>query len=66
MGGFHLRRIAGARGDVRWPSASGDRWGFVIPGGESYALLQARVGAWYESLERDTRGRRRMAACAAC
>jgi probable phosphoglycerate mutase len=31
-----------------------DRWGFVIPGGESYALLQARVGAWYESLERDS------------
>lgn len=31
-----------------------DRWGFVIPGGESYALLQARVGAWYEGLERDS------------
>jgi broad specificity phosphatase PhoE len=31
-----------------------DRWGFVIPGGESYALLQARVGAWYDGLERDS------------
>jgi probable phosphoglycerate mutase len=31
-----------------------DRWGFVIPGGESYAVLQERVGAWYESLERDS------------
>lgn len=31
-----------------------DRWGFVIPGGESYALLQARVAAWYDGLERDS------------
>jgi probable phosphoglycerate mutase len=31
-----------------------DKWGFVLPGGESYALLQVRVRAWYESIERDT------------
>jgi probable phosphoglycerate mutase len=31
-----------------------DRWRFVIPGGESYALLQARVSNWYDSLEHDT------------
>lgn len=31
-----------------------DKWGFVLPGGESYALLQTRVRAWYEGVERDT------------
>lgn len=31
-----------------------DKWGFVLPGGESYALLQVRVRAWYESVECDT------------
>ena len=31
-----------------------DKWGFVVPGGESYALLQQRVRAWYEGVTRDT------------
>jgi probable phosphoglycerate mutase len=31
-----------------------DKWGFVLPGGESYAQLQVRVHSWYEELERDT------------
>src|ERR1700712_5881838 len=31
-----------------------DKWGFVLPGGESYAQLQVRVRAWYEGVERDT------------
>jgi probable phosphoglycerate mutase len=31
-----------------------DKWGFVLPGGESYAQLEVRVGAWYEGLDRDT------------
>jgi broad specificity phosphatase PhoE len=31
-----------------------DKWGFVLPGGESYAQLQVRVRSWYEELERDT------------
>lgn len=31
-----------------------DKWGFVLPGGESYAQLQVRVRDWYESVERDT------------
>ena len=30
-----------------------DKWGFVLPGGESYAQLQLRVRSWYEGLERD-------------
>src|ERR1041384_2244269 len=31
-----------------------DKWGFVLPGGESYAQLEARVQVWYEGLERET------------
>jgi broad specificity phosphatase PhoE len=31
-----------------------DKWGFVLPGGESYALLQMRVRDWYEGLKRDS------------
>ena len=30
-----------------------DKWNFVVPGGESYALLLARVRGWYESITRD-------------
>ena len=30
-----------------------DKWGFLPPGGESYAQVTARVGAWYDALERD-------------
>ncbi len=31
-----------------------DKWGFVLPGGESYAQLETRVRGWYESMERDS------------
>jgi len=31
-----------------------DKWGFVLPGGESYAQLLVRVRAWYETMERDS------------
>jgi probable phosphoglycerate mutase len=31
-----------------------DKWGFVLPGGESYAQLLVRVRAWYDAVERDT------------
>ena len=31
-----------------------DKWGFVLPDGESYAQLIVRVRAWYEGIERDT------------
>ena len=30
-----------------------DKWNFALPGGESYAQLQVRVRAWYESITRD-------------
>jgi len=31
-----------------------DKWGFVLPGGESYAQLVVRVGDWYAGVDRDT------------
>jgi probable phosphoglycerate mutase len=31
-----------------------DKWSFVLPGGESYAQLVVRVGAWYAEICRDT------------
>lgn len=31
-----------------------DKWGFVLPGGESYAQLMLRVGAWYDGVTRDS------------
>jgi broad specificity phosphatase PhoE len=31
-----------------------DKWNFALPGGESYAQLQLRVRAWYESVMHDT------------
>jgi broad specificity phosphatase PhoE len=44
--------------EAQWPHALADRerdkWGFTPPGGESYRDVTKRVGAWYESLTRDT------------
>ncbi len=31
-----------------------DKWGFVPPGGESYAMLAARIDRWIAGLDRDT------------
>jgi broad specificity phosphatase PhoE len=31
-----------------------DKWGFAPPGGESYADLLARVGAWHDTVTRDS------------
>jgi broad specificity phosphatase PhoE len=31
-----------------------DKWNFLPPGGESYAQVAARIGEWYEQLERDS------------
>lgn len=30
-----------------------DRWGYVPPGGESYAMVQDRVGEWFAGLKED-------------
>ncbi len=35
-----------ARDPERWRQRQDDRWGFVVPGGESYAQLSRRAGAW--------------------
>jgi len=31
-----------------------DKWGFLPPGGESYAQVTARIADWYETVGRDT------------
>lgn len=31
-----------------------DKWNFALPGGESYGQLRQRVGAWYETVTRDS------------
>ena len=31
-----------------------DKWHFLPPGGESYAMVAARMRAWYDALTRDT------------
>jgi probable phosphoglycerate mutase len=31
-----------------------NKWGFLPPGGESYAQLTVRMRAWYETVDRDT------------
>ena len=33
-----------------------DKWGFVLPGGESYAQLEVRVRAWYDERRARHRG----------
>jgi len=51
--GMTLREI-----EAQWPHAiterESDKWGFTPPGGESYRDVTKRVGAWYDSLSRDT------------
>jgi broad specificity phosphatase PhoE len=39
--------------DVVFRRESG-KWGFLPPGGESYVQVAARVGDWYDTVERDT------------
>jgi len=29
-----------------------DKWGFLPPGGESYAQVTARIGAWYQTVDK--------------
>ena len=35
-----------------------DKWGFLPPGGESYAQVTARIGDWYETVDARHGGRR--------
>lgn len=42
-----------AREETALAARESDKWNFALPGGESYAQLMARVGAWYEELTQD-------------
>jgi probable phosphoglycerate mutase len=39
--------------DQRMAQREHDKWAFVPPGGESYAMVSARMRDWYEALTRD-------------
>ena len=42
-----------SRDPQRMAQREHDKWAFVPPGGESYAMVSARMRDWYESLTRD-------------
>ena len=37
-----------------WAARERDRWGFVVPGGESYAMVAARVATFLDEIEHNT------------
>ncbi len=37
-----------------WAARERDRWGFVVPGGESYAMVAARAGAFLDEVQGNT------------
>ncbi|MBI3674988.1 MAG: histidine phosphatase family protein [Proteobacteria bacterium] len=39
---------------ARWDARENDRWNWVMPNGESYAQLHERVGAFLQTLRRDS------------
>ena len=45
---------AQARDPVLFARRLADKWTVAAPGGESYAQVEARVGAWYYELSADT------------
>jgi probable phosphoglycerate mutase len=52
--GFTFAELQGCQSDVRaLATREHDKWGFVPPGGESYADLLVRVRQWYATLVRD-------------
>ena len=51
--GFTLAELA-ADGSPEARLREADKWGYVPPGGESYAMLAARVERWLLSLNRET------------
>ena len=52
--GYTFAELQGRARPRRWRRARSDKWGFVLPEGESYEQLVVRVRDWYESIERDT------------
>jgi probable phosphoglycerate mutase len=51
--GFTLREIR-ARDPEGAAARSADKWGFVPPNGESYAMLSERVAGWLAGIDRPT------------
>jgi broad specificity phosphatase PhoE len=51
--GFTLAELA-ADGSDAARRREADKWGYVPPNGESYAMLSARIGRWLRSLDGDT------------
>jgi probable phosphoglycerate mutase len=53
--GFTFAELKAREADTRvLATREHDKWGFVPPGGESYADLLVRVSAWHASVARDT------------
>jgi broad specificity phosphatase PhoE len=50
--GFTIAQLR-HRDPQRMAQREHDKWAFVPPGGESYAMVSARMRAWYEALTRD-------------
>lgn len=51
--GFTLNELA-ARDRAGHDARLFDKWGFVPPGGESYAMLSERIAGWLDAIDRDT------------
>jgi broad specificity phosphatase PhoE len=50
--GFTIAQLRN-RDPQRMAQREHDKWAFVPPGGESYAMVSARMRDWYEALTRD-------------
>jgi len=50
--GFTIAQLHN-RDPQRMAQREHDKWAFVPPGGESYAMVSARMRAWHEALTRD-------------
>lgn len=50
--GFTIAQLH-IRDPQRMAQREHDKWAFVPPGGESYAMVSARMRGWYEALTRD-------------
>jgi probable phosphoglycerate mutase len=51
--GFTFPELQGKEAEAL-AAREADKWGYVLPEGESYAQLEVRVRGWYETIERDT------------
>ena len=51
--GFTIAQLHN-RDPQRMAQREHDKWAFVPPGGESYAMVSARMRAWHQALTRDT------------